>query len=242
MKGIMIISSSLILNGCATTNRQDSGTATHPSNPYREAYAVYPGVGGNGISKHLIRSHTTALAARPVSSISELCHRAWDQMWDTGRRLEVRLVRFPILNQSSIPELNPKAGGMDLVAWEKYLDRLSGGTSTTARVEFLMDGEAFYSSLENAIGKARHSIDLQTYLFDNDDVARGIADRLRQRSMDIEVRVMYDGLGTYLSHKAQAESLPDSCVPIENMPRFLCRDSNYPAAGYPQYLAVGESC
>lgn len=226
MKGNMIILSALLLNGCATTNQQDSESAKRSPTTYREAYAVYPGIGGNGISKHLIRSHTTALVTRPVSSTSELCHRAWDHIWDTGRRLEIRLIRFPILNQDSIPEVNPATNGMDLVAWEKRLDRLSGHTSTTARVEFLMDGEAFYSSLEKAIDEARYSIDLQTYLFDNDDVARAMADRLRRRSEDIEVRVMYDGFGTYLSHKAQAESLPQSSVPIENIPRYLCRNSN----------------
>jgi len=217
---------SILLNGCATTTRRSNETAESPAPEYREAYEVYPGVAGNGVSKHLIRSHTTAIMVRPASSAFELCNRVVEQVWDTGRRIETRWGRFPVLNQVPIPELSSNTKGMDLIEWEKRLDQLSGQPSSSALVEFLMDGEIFYTSLENAIDEARHSIDLQTYLFDNDDVARAMADRLRARSDDIDVRVMYDGLGTYLSHMATAESLPKDCVPIENMPRYLCRDSN----------------
>jgi cardiolipin synthase len=214
------------LINCATTASQNSGIAEHPAPEYREAYEVYPGMAGNGVSKHLVRSHTTAIMVRPVSSVFELCNRAIDHVWDTGRRLEIRFGRFPVLNRVAIPELTQDTKGMDLIEWEKRLDRLTGQPSSSARVEFLIGGEMFYTSLENFIDEAHHSIDLQTYLFDNDDVARAIADRLRARSNDIDVRVIYDGFGTYLSHMATAESQPEDCVPIENIPRYLCRGSN----------------
>jgi cardiolipin synthase len=226
MKKILAMMALLLLNGCATTSSRNSGIAEHPVPEYREAYEVYPGIAGNGVSKHLVRSHTTAIMVRPASSVFELCNRAIDHVWDTGRRLEIRFGRFPVLNRVAIPELTQDTKGMDLVEWEKRLDQLAGQSSSSARVEFLIGGEMFYTSLENAIDEAQHSIDLQTYLFDNDDVARAMADRLRVRSSNIEVRVMYDGFGTYLSHKATADSLPEDYVPIENMPRYLCRGSN----------------
>jgi cardiolipin synthase len=52
-----------------------------------------------------------------------------------------------------------------------------------------------------------------------------VADRLRARSEEIKVRVMFDGLGTYLSHMAMAESLPGDSIPIDNLPRYLCQES-----------------
>ena len=61
-----------------------------------------------------------------------------------------------------------------MTAWEEHLDRMYGQASSIRELDFLIDGEAFYSFLENAIDKAQHSIDLQTYLFDNDDVAEAI--------------------------------------------------------------------
>lgn len=212
--------------GCVSKSRKVGIATEQPVADYREAYEIYPGFAGNGVSRHLIRSHSTAILVRPVSSIYELSNRLWDQLWDTGRRLDVRFVRYPLLSYGAVPELSPEPTGMDLDAWEIRLDGLAGRTSTTARIDFLMDGEAFYTSLERAIDEAQVSIDLQTYLFDNDDVAKSLADQLKARSSEVDVRVIYDGLGTYLSHAATAESQPDDFEFIENIPRYLCEDSN----------------
>lgn len=216
----------LLLGGCASTTKEASEAPGNSIADYREAYGVYPGVAGNGVSRHLLRSHTTAIVVRPASSIAGLGCRLLDQVWDWGRRLEVRLVRFPALRRVPVPELPPDPEGMDLAVWETWLDGLSRRPSSTARVEFLIGGEAFYTLLEQAIDEARSSIDLQTYLFDNDDVAEAIADRLRARSKEIDVRIMYDGLGTYLSHFATAETQPEDTVFIDNMPRYLCKGSD----------------
>jgi len=190
-----------------------------------ESYAVYSDVAGNGITKHLVRSHTSVIVAQPLTSMYVLCNRAADQIWDMGRRLEVRLIRFPLLRRSEVPSIAHNSNGMDLEVWERSPDELTGTTSTSAQVEFLIDGAAFYATLEEAIDTAHSSIDFQTYLFDNDDVARAIADQLRTRSTEVEVRVMYDGLGTYLSHQATAESQPADCEPIGNIPLYLCNGS-----------------
>lgn len=222
---IIILFSILLLCGCIST-KPEGAMLTTPPQEYREAYEVYPAMAGNGISRHLLRSHTTAIMVRPGSSTFELFCRAFDHLWDTGRRLEVRFLRFPALNQIPIPTLVSKPEGMDLIVWENDLNNLTGLPSSTAQIDFFVGGELFYQSLETAIEEAASSINLQTYLFDNDDVARSIADRLRKRSGEIDVRIMYDGLGTYLSHKAAADTLPKGHVPIDNMPRYLCEGSN----------------
>jgi cardiolipin synthase len=225
VKYIGAVAGVLLLVGCASTTQETSMAPEDPVVEYREAYEVYPAAASDGVSRHLARSHTSAIIIRPVSSVHELGSRLWDHIYDWARRLEVRMVRFPLLKSSPTPALSSERQGMDLVAWEERLDRLSGRPATTAQLEFLIDGELFYSRLERAIDDARHSIDLQTYLFDNDDVARSVADRLRARSKEIQVRVMFDGLGTYLSHMAMAESLPGDSIPIDNLPRYLCQES-----------------
>jgi cardiolipin synthase len=224
VKKALIVVSVCLLGGCATsTNRTESADVTKLG--YRESYAVYPGAACDGIARHLVRSHSTAVAVRPLSSGLELGSRLWDRIWDWSRRLETRFVRFPLLRRVETPELAASPEGMDLSAWEEHLDRSFKNSATTARVEFLIGGEHFYSLLELAIDQACCSIDLQTYLFDNDDVAKAIADRLRVRSGEIEVRVMFDGLGTYLSHLATAETQPAHHVPIENICKYLCQGS-----------------
>jgi cardiolipin synthase len=215
----------LLLTSCASTTREGSVASDDTATEYREAYEVYPAATSAGVSKHLTRSHTSAVVVRPFSSAFELGSRLWDHVWDWGRRLEVRMVRFPILRSNSTPMQPPEPQGMDLDAWEERLNQLSGRPATMARVEFLIGGELFYTQLEQAIDEASQSIDLQTYLFDNDDVARSVADRLRARSEEIEVRVMFDGLGTYLSHLTTAESLPESSISIDNLSRYLCEGS-----------------
>lgn len=219
----------LVLVTACSTCRTIKGAGMeggYPALVYQEAYDVYPGVAGNGVVKHLVRSHTTAIMVRPVSSSFELGSRVWDEFRDVGRRLEIGLVKFPTLRRVPVPELPLAPVGMDLKAWEKRLDKLTGEPSSKARVEFIIDGEAFYEKLEKSIAEARHSIDVQTYLFDNDDVAVCIADQLRTRSKEIEVRVMYDGLGTYLSHRATADSQPVDYTPVSNMSRYLCKGSD----------------
>jgi cardiolipin synthase len=207
---------------------------------YREAYEIYPGIVTSGISGHLVRSHTTAVMVRPMSSMLTLGCRACGHVRDTGKRLELRFIRFPVLNQSPVPDVAGASAGMDLAAWEAYLDRTYGQGSTITHAEFLIDGEAFYNSFENAIDEAEQSIDLQTYLFDNDDVARAMADRLRRRSSEIDVRVMYDGFGTYNSHRTKAATQPDRYDPIDNMPRYLCEDSNVQLRVIPNMWLFGN--
>ena len=221
----IIITTALLLSGCATKNQPTENSAI-PAPEYHEAYEVYPGMAGNGISKHLVRSHTTAILVRPGSSAVELCSRGVGQIYDWMRRLETRLIKFPALQEQSMPDAVMGPDSMDMDEWEAYLDRLTGTPSTTADIEFLIDGEPFYTSLIQSIESARSCIDIQTYLFDNDDVARRVADLLRARSQEIEIRIIYDGLGTYLSHSATAPSQPDDTEFIENMPRYLCEGSN----------------
>ena len=210
--------------GCTTTG-PDGSTASKAS-AFNEAYEIYPAAAGNTVPRHLLRSHTTAILVRPVSSASDLCHRGADQVWDWIRRLETRLVRFPTLHTLESPAAVHGLECMDLEEWERYLDRLTGRPSTTAELKLVIGGEAFYATLTESISNAYSSIDLQTYLFDNDDIARSIADQLRAKSKEVDVRIIFDGLGTYLSHTATAPSQPEDTDYIENMPRYLCEGSD----------------
>jgi cardiolipin synthase len=68
------------------------------------------------------------------------------------------------------------------------------------RVELLVNGDATYPAMLEAIGAARHSITLSTYIFDRDEVglafARALGDAVRR---GVEVRVLIDATGTRYS-------------------------------------------
>ncbi len=99
-------------------------------------------------------------------------------------------------------------GGMDLVAWEKTLDTLTGTRQTLGTADFLIDGEAFYPVLYEAIEGAEKSVDVRLYIFDTDDVALDVADRLKRRAGEVRTRVMLDGLGSSWASGEPPDTLP----------------------------------
>ena len=144
---------------------------------------------------------------RPVSNVLSLGSYAIKSVGGFLRRAAIGTIRFPLLEQQPIPPLagNP---GMDLQRWERDLDRISGERSSSGTVRFLVDGDEYFGRLLEALEAAASSIDVRTYIFDNDDYAVSVADLLRRRSAEVEVRIMFDGIGNLLALQADPETLP----------------------------------
>lgn len=137
----------------------------------------------------------------------------------------------------------PEAGtseGMDLLAWEKELDRITGTRQSRGTLEYLVDGEAYFGALEEAIEGAKSSIDIRTYIFDNDDYAVAIADRLKARSGEIKVRVLLDGIGTMAAAGARSESLPSGHKGPHSIKRYLRKDSEVSVRTQPNPWLSGD--
>lgn len=99
-------------------------------------------------------------------------------------------------------------GGMDLAAWEKALDGLTGTRQTLGTAQFMIDGDGFYPVLYDAIAGAEKSVDVRLYIFDTDDVALDVADRLKGRAGEVRTRVLLDGLGSSWASGARPDTLP----------------------------------
>jgi cardiolipin synthase len=80
--------------------------------------------------------------------------------------------------------------------------RLMLGNSKTIlaihnKIKILQNGKATFSSIFEAIASAKRFIHLEYYIFDNDRVGRRVADMLIQKASEgVEVRLIYDGVGT----------------------------------------------
>jgi phosphatidylserine/phosphatidylglycerophosphate/cardiolipin synthase-like enzyme len=85
---------------------------------------------------------------------------------------------------------------MDLDAWEHELDDMDLPPRYQGTIVPLIDGEAFFTSLVQALQDARKSVSIRLFIFDNDDYSVGMADLLKRRSADVRVRVLIDSLGT----------------------------------------------
>lgn len=169
---------------------------------------------------HFVGSHSYYVPMRPFTSIKTLLALLSDTAIESGRLL---LPGMPL--QPLVPPLNTGAQ-MDLVAWEQELDGRLGRPSSRGTLDFLVDGTAFFTRFIDEVTSAQSSVDVRAYIFDNDDVALTIAELLKRRSREgIDVRVLFDGLGTAMAGGERAETLPgDHRAPL-SIRNHLSRNS-----------------
>jgi cardiolipin synthase len=184
---------------------------------------------------HVTRSHLFGLLLRPVSSVFRLFFVASDTVSET-----VRPDWLATLEATPIPEIY--AGpGMDLDVWERELDRLTGRPSSRGSLDYLIDGEAFFTRLIDSVTAATESIHLRTYIFDNDDFAEKIGELLKRRSNEgIEVKMLFDGLGTIISTIEQQDTLPEDWHGAESVRRFLESNSRIDVRQAPNPWLAGD--
>jgi len=111
--------------------------------------------------------------------------------------------------------------------FEALLDKRGLPAAEPGRLSWLVDGDGFFPELKRNIAAARHSIDIQIFIFDNDDTAVHIADLLKARSSELPVRVLFDDLGTTAAHTVAPETpAPPGFIPPADIATHLRTDSN----------------
>jgi len=163
---------------------------------------------------HIAGSHLGVLT-RPVTALKRLFFFAYDTMKDA----------VPAAWRSKLKPA-PKVKGpdndkMDLVAWEKRLDKITGAKTSYGTLDFLVDGEEYFPKLFTSVQEATQKVNIRTYIFDNDDFAVKVADTLRNRSQEIKVKILLDGLGTIMATGVDPVSLPDSHQPPTSVRNYL---------------------
>lgn len=166
-----------------------------------------------------LRSHVFSALRHPVTMANRL-------FWLTAHSGTSLLPRGIAATDAAVP---PLASGepMDRDAWERRLDELVGPEQTRGSLEPLIDGEAFFVALVQAIQDARESVDIRLYIFDTDDYGLRIADLLKARSKEVRVRVLVDRLGTMAAGQVPRQSPYYSRrQPPLSIADYLRRDSN----------------
>ena len=184
---------------------------------------------------HVGKSHSASMVVRPVSSIYRLLFVAKGAVSETARP------DWLIELESSPMAPIYQGPGMDLDAWELSLDILTGRKSSKGTIEYLIDGEEFFTRFIDAVTKAQKSILLRTYLFDNDDYAERIGELLKRRSNEgIEVKMLFDGLGTIASTIEQQQTLPSEWKGTASVRDFLESDSQIEVRQAPNPWFTGD--
>ena len=169
----------------------------------------------------VLRSHVIVPLTQPLTAAARLT-------WLT-LQTATGLVPHPrAAPQKPLPAAG-KGSAMDLEKFEGQLDERFGARRTPARLQLLIDGDAYFPTLVQAIQDARESVLIRLYIFDTDPYALQLADLLKERSKTIRVQVLLDHLGS-LSAARVAGRLPYG--------------GGYPYAGAPrsivEYLQAGS--
>ena len=170
---------------------------------------------------HVTQSHLGGLILRPVSSMYRLLFVTKDAAVET-----VRPTWLVTLESEPIPDVSD-GPGMDLEDWEATLDRITGRRTTRGTIDYLVDGEEYFTRFIDAVSTASESVMIRTYIFDNDDYAEKIGTLLRRRSAEgIDVNILLDGLGTIVATGADDETMPEEYQAPESVRYFLESDSD----------------
>lgn len=184
--------------------------------------ASYTMFTGKFLGSFVLKSHIIEIIKNPVSSSYKLV---------TSGTTHISRAITPNIKKSAdkplIP-INSYIAPMDLVEFDKELNKKGHGKSYKGTMEFLIRGDEFFPDLIKEIEGAKESIHIRLYIFDNDDYAARIADLLRKKSNEgIDVKILIDSLATVF------EEVKESKIPPKNgevgprmIKAYLKKDSN----------------
>lgn len=112
---------------------------------------------------------------------------------------------------------DPNILGKDLVAYKKIIlqNIKSGGTiiESNSKIDFYFTGRDALDAMYNSIQNAKKHIHLQSYIIENDNIGKKFAALLKQKATQgVEVRIIYDGLGSYKLSEEFIKNLTDAGV------------------------------
>jgi cardiolipin synthase len=180
--------------------------------------------GAIGLLGNMLKTYTTDPLVRPVSTVRSLGFLITNTVADFARQTILSMVHLPEVTRTAVPPVT-NGPGMDLEEWERELDRMTGSAPASGSLEFLIDGEEYFPTLIDSIENADESVHIRTYIFDNDDFAIHIADLLKRRSSEVDVKVLMDGIGTLAGALAISSTMPASFDPPASIAEYLQNDS-----------------
>jgi cardiolipin synthase len=171
---------------------------------------------GGNIAFAAFRATAVAAVRQPVTTaklgLVNLYHRP--------RELITGTIPFDLISQPALPDApgSPR--------FEAMLDRKKFPDAESGSLSWLVDGGGFFPELDRQIDAARKSIDIQLFIFDNDDIAVRYADKLKRRSREVPVRLLFDDLGSTFAYSSAPETpAPAGFLPPDDMVPYLKAES-----------------
>jgi cardiolipin synthase len=121
----------------------------------------------------------------------------------------------PTISKRVMDRLKTQEGPTDILERQVALIESISGSPLVAgnKVTLLIDGPATYAAMFKAIANAKDHINLETFIFEDDEVGRKFADLLLQkRSGGVQVNLIYDSLGCLNTPAAFFQRLRDGGI------------------------------
>ena len=208
--------------------------ATWPGSADVAVEQASSGKGWRMLQAGLIEGQLFSLIKNPVSFVGRALSFGFQTV-----RVMLRSRRWPT------PEITPlvtEGPGMDLPAFEARLDSMMGSHRYKGSIRLLLDGPAFFPLLERRIAEARESLHFRMCIWDTDDVAVDVADRVRRRSLEIpDTRVVIDRVTTLGSGGSPPGTpMPEGFVPPADIRAYLKRDSRVRVRSFLNGMTMGD--
>jgi cardiolipin synthase len=115
-----------------------------------------------------------------------------------------------------VTELKRTSGDLDILDRQIALEQDIGGSLVVGnKVTLLQDGPATYRAMFAAIGRAKHHINVESYIFEDDEIGRQFADLLLDRQANgVQVNVIYDSVGAFATPKTFFDRLTQAGVQV----------------------------
>lgn len=174
--------------------------------------ALDPMLAGKSLAETTFRGTVVAALKHPITSARQGLAVLWH------RPREVVAGNLPI-------DPGPQVGMAETPGsadFERLLDDKGFPKADSGALKWLVDGGQFFPELDRQIAAAKSSVNFQIYIFDNDDIAVRYADKLRKRSADVKVRVLFDDFGSATAHLSSPKTkVPAGFTPPSDMKAYL---------------------
>ncbi|MBS1157274.1 MAG: cardiolipin synthase [Proteobacteria bacterium] len=139
----------------------------------------------------------------------------------TAQAVEFDNARGPVSTGKSsaiIKELKSESGATDILQKHLAIEQAINADSPLVlgnKLVLLQDGPATYQAMFAAMRKARDHINLETYIFEDDEIGRQFADLLLERqAAGVQVNLIYDSVGCLNTPQAFFERLKASGIQV----------------------------
>ena len=205
---ILLLATLLVLPSCSliSVNARQSRAV----NVSRQSNDALTGTGNVAMST--LRATTIAALHRPIYAAKLGLILIWE------RPTELIRSNLPpgVVFGAAIPEVPGTP------AFEARLDAEGFLRPAPGKLDLLIDGKRFFPEFERLVRTASTSVDVQVYIFDNDDIGVRYADLLKARSFEVPVRVLFDDIGTTMGAAVSpATPAPPGFAPPEDMLAYL---------------------